>query len=609
MRKISPYLVVVITAGLFSYPATPNSSIYPQNTKSISINISFDTNGKVSKKKSELIKNSISSTINQYFKDVIDLKEINSNDIELPEALQKSKTISIASIYVVYLDEKFIVKIKFSDHELGYLFPTIQKTCISSEDIASTIIELLNNFLGPRATITKKLSDDSYQILFDFKNNKLPNQLKPQKGDQFQIFQKEQKTIANHVFKWTVLQLTDPLQSNENSLQFTSKIYSGIKLPDLVGLKAVKIPIAPINGGFKIIINKKDQKINETQFPFDIGLRVSPKTGTYQEVSLLKTNNEGTFIFPENPNLDFKGVAFVEISKKNNVIADFPFFKISDELEIINLNLEPEKPYAKDNQILMVQLNDQLSFISALFKELNKPNFKDEELKTRITKTEKYNRFIQDKINNIKAGHDELKTKWPEIKNDNEFKIGEKKLLVLIGYSSELYKFQERLKKIESEKNSPKQKALDYKTSEARRLAGEGDLARAIEILESISPDAPEVETELKQFKSLWLNKSAKVNDARKFIFESLPNLNLGELLSQRTKLISCLDVCISENDTAGLLKYQKLSRDLYLQLDPEKKSNGKSEPSPEESLELINFLEEQNKRIIIFFESISKKP
>lgn len=602
-------MVVVITAGLFSYPATSNSSIYPQNTKSISINISFDTHGKVSKKKSELIKNSISSTINQYFKDVIDLKEINSNDIELPEALQKSKTTSIASIYVVYLDEKFIVKIKFSDHELGYLFPTIQKTCISSEEIASTIIELLNNFLGPRATITKKLSDDSYQILFDFKNNKLPNQLKPQKGDQFQIFQKEQKTIANHVFKWTVLQLTDPLQSKENSLQFTSKIYSGIKLPDLVGLKAVKIPIAPINGGFKIIINKKDQKINETQFPLDIGLRASAKTGTYQEVSLLKTNNEGTFIFPENPNLDFKGVTFVEISKKNNVIADFPFFKISDELEIINLNLEPEKPYAKDNQILMVQLNDQLSFISALFKELNKPNFKDEELKTRITKTEKYNRFIQDKINNIKAGHDELKTKWPEIKNDNEFKIAEKKLLVLIGYSSELYKFQERLKKIESEKNSPKQKALDYKTSEARRLAGEGDLARAIEILESISPDAPEVETELKQFKSLWLNKSAKVNDARKFIFESLPNLNLGELLSQRTKLISCLDVCISENDTAGLLKYQKISRDLYLQLDPEKKSNGKSEPSPEESLELINFLEEQNKRIIIFFESISKKP
>lgn len=602
-------MVVVITAGLFSYPATSNSSIYPQNTKSISINISFDTHGKVSKKKSELIKNSISSTINQYFKDVIDLKEINSNDIELPEALQKSKTISIASIYVVYLDEKFIVKIKFSDHELGYLFPTIQKTCISSEEIASTIIELLNNFLGPRATITKKLSDDSYQILFDFKNNKLPNQLKPQKGDQFQIFQKEQKTIANHVFKWTVLQLTDPLQFKENSLQFTSKIYSGIKLPDLVGLKAVKIPIAPINGGFKIIINKKDQKINETQFPLDIGLRASAKTGTYQEVSLLKTNNEGTFIFPENPNLDFKGVAFVEISKKNNVIADFPFFKISDELEIINLNLEPEKPYAKDNQILMVQLNDQLSFISALFKELNKPNFKDEELKTRITKTEKYNRFIQDKINNIKAGHDELKTKWPEIKNDNEFKIAEKKLLVLIGYSSELYKFQERLKKIESEKNSPKQKALDYKTSEARRLAGEGDLARAIEILESISPDAPEVETELKQFKSLWLNKSAKVNDARKFIFESLPNLNLGELLSQRTKLISCLDVCISENDTAGLLKYQKISRDLYLQLDPEKKSYGKSEPSPEESLELINFLEEQNKRIIIFFESISKKP
>ncbi|MFM7681536.1 MAG: hypothetical protein ACKO7P_02185, partial [Bacteroidota bacterium] len=577
-----------------------------QTTKSISIYISFDTKGIVSKKNSELIKKSISSIIKQHFKDVIHLKEIKSIDINSLDALQKSKAIITASIFVIYQDEKFIVKTSFSDNELKYLFPTIQKTCISSDELASTSIELLNNFLGPRAQITKKHSDDTYQVLFDIKNNKLPNQLKPKSGDYFQIFQKQPKTSDNKLLKWTVLELKEPLQSKDNSLQFTCKIHTGINLPDLTGLKAVKIPSLPIDRGFKIILNKTN---NEKQMPLDICLENSPDKRSNKEFLFLKTNNDGTFIFPENQAFDFKGVAFVKVIKNNTTLAEFPFFKISNELSIINLNLEPEKPYEKEKYIWLVQLNDQLLFISTLFKELNKPNFKDEELTTRITKIEKYSRYTQEKIDNIKSGLNNLKADWPEIKNDNEIKIGEKKLLTLIGYSSELTKYQEKLNKIESEKNTPKRKALDYKTSEARRLAGEGELARAIEILESIFQDSPELETELKQLQKLWLNKSSKVNDARKFIYESLPNLSLGELISQRSNLISYIDACILENDTAGLLKYQKISRDLYLQLDPEKKSNLKSGPSPEESLELINFLEEQNKRISVFFESISKKP
>jgi hypothetical protein len=150
---------------------------------------------------------------------------------------------------------------------------------------------------------------------------------------------------------------------------------------------------------------------------------------------------------------------------------------------------------------------------------------------------------------------------------------------------------------------------LDYKITEAKRLATDGDFPQAIALLESIFTDAPEVERDIKQFKDLWLNKSAKVVESRKFLFDSLPKLSLIELTKQNEKLISSLDTCIAESDTAGLLKYLKISRDLYLQLDPSQNEPNKLTISPKESLELITLLEEQNKRVKIFFESLNKKP
>lgn len=247
--------------------------------------------------------------------------------------------------------------------------------------------------------------------------------------------------------------------------------------------------------------------------------------------------------------------------------------------------------------------------MGALFKELNKPNFKDEELQTRIEKIDKLAKFSFEKSKTIRNGLDDLKLKWPDISTDNDLKLGEKKLDALLGYISELNHYQARLVKIEADKNSPKRKTLEYKINEARRMAGDGDFPQAIALLESISIDAPEVESDIKYFKGLWLNKSPKVTEARKFLFDSLPSLSISELTKQSSKLISSIDTCISESDTAGLFKYQKHAKDLYLLLDPSQNDPDKSGISPKESLGLISLLEEQNKRVKIFFESLNKKP
>jgi len=612
MQKAWPIIVIIFFTALFANNCKTMTLNESSKEKSLLVFIAFNTKGGLTKQKAHLIQESISSRIKQSFKGIVQLKEVKLVDsvksINLENQTSQSFT---ASLLITYEDDRYIIKINFADNELNHLFPTQKSTCGSRDEIPLKTLELFKEYLGPKALITKKISEDLYELQFEITNHLKSDYVLPKKGDYFQISRKSQTKKSNNIYKWTVLQLTETVVSNEKKLLFNSKLYSGIELPDLIGLRVIKIPSETIDVRFKILPREQNQEVKnpENYFPVDVVLRPTFILGNSQEKNVLKTNDQGIFAFSNNSGQTFPGVSFVEIIRNNTTVAQFPFFKISNEQESITLNFEPEKPYEKQKHIWLLQVNDQLAFMGALFRELNKPNFKDEELTTRIEKIGKLAKFSIEKTNNIKIGLHDLKLKWPEITVDTEFKLGEKKLDALLGYIKELNKYQVSLVKIEADKNSPLRKTLDYKISEAKRMAGDGDFPQAIALLESIFNDAPEVESYIKDYNTLWFNKSPKVTEARRFLFDSLPNLSISELTKQKDKLISIVDTCIAESDTAGLLKYQKHSRDLYLQLDPSQNDPDKSRVSPKESLELFTLLEEQNKRVKIFFESLNKKP
>ena len=604
----------LIIISLFSFSCFYASTCIaaPSKEKNLVILIAFETKGILTKQKTHLIKESISSRVKQSFKGIIQLQELKlvdqTNLINLKN--ETNKTLS-ATLFVTYEDNHFIIKINFADYENNLLFPTQQTTCVNQEEIPSKSLNLIKEYLAPKATITKKITEDLYELQFESYSQSDSDYLSPKKGDYFQILRRTQTSKSNNIYKWTVLQLTDPVASNEKKRLFNSRLHTGIELPDLIGLKAIKIPDTAIDIGFKITPKEQSLEVKslESYFPVAVVLRSSFKVASNQEGFTSKTNNQGIFSLSDYSGKTFLGVAFVEIIKNSITIAQFPFFRTSNEQESITLNFEPEKPYEKPKAIWLIQVNDHLAFMGALFRELNKPSFKDDELKTRIDKIEKLAKYSFEKTNGILLGLNDLKLKWPDIASDNEIKLGEKKLSALLGHVAEVNNYQAKLIKIEADKNSPKRKILDFKIIEARRMAGDGDFPQAIELLESVFPDAPEVETDIKQFKALWLNKSAKVMEARKFLFGAFPGLSVSEFLKQSSKLISSVDICIAESDTAGLLKYQKHSRELYLQLDPAQNTPEKLGISPKESLEIITLLEDQNKRVKIFFESLNKKP
>ena len=91
--------------------------------------IAFETKGILTKQKTHLIKESISSRVKQSFKGIIQLQEFKlvdqTNLINLKN--ETNKTLS-ATLFVTYEDNHFIIKINFADCENNLLFPTQQTT-------------------------------------------------------------------------------------------------------------------------------------------------------------------------------------------------------------------------------------------------------------------------------------------------------------------------------------------------------------------------------------------------------------------------------------------------------------------------------------------------
>ena len=87
----------------------------PSKEKNLVILIAFETKGILTKQKTHLIKESISSRVKQSFKGIIQLQELKlvdqTNLINLKN--ETNKTLS-ATLFVTYEDNRFIIKINLT---------------------------------------------------------------------------------------------------------------------------------------------------------------------------------------------------------------------------------------------------------------------------------------------------------------------------------------------------------------------------------------------------------------------------------------------------------------------------------------------------------------
>jgi hypothetical protein len=229
MQKVWLLFILIFLSCLFANKCSGMTSNNSLKEKNLQVFIAFDTKGILTKQTAHLIQESISSRIKQTFKGIIQLQEFKLTDSQNLMSLQNQTNQSMsATLLITHEENRFIIKINFSDYESAIIFPPQQSTCERREEIPSKILDLLKEYFVPKALIAKKVTDDIYELQFEIDGNLNSDYVSPKKGDYFQILRKTQTNKSNNIYKWTVLQLTDTIVSNDKKIKFNSRLYTGI---------------------------------------------------------------------------------------------------------------------------------------------------------------------------------------------------------------------------------------------------------------------------------------------------------------------------------------------------------------------------------------------
>lgn len=168
---------------------------------------------------------------------------------------------------------------------------------------------------------------------------------------------------------------------------------------------------------------------------------------------------------------------------------------------------------------------------------------------------------MTNEVEQLTLEHDQLLRQATERKIAREqldLREGEQRLTELGEKHKELNKFVQRLEKVLQESKSEKTLGLAKLLERARLLEGEADFDQAIILYEKVlaaAPDQAKVRAQLEQLKKAWAVKGDKHADARAFIYQVWPRLDVRDLKPNLDKAQKALAMCLEAGDRLTPLK------------------------------------------------------
>jgi tetratricopeptide (TPR) repeat protein len=314
--------------------------------------------------------------------------------------------------------------------------------------------------------------------------------------------------------------------------------------PGVIGYRCLKLTTT--SGPLRLRLIDKD-----TFQPLSgLDLQIS-QSGDFQKAETLSTKIDGQAQSKEA--LEHMGV--VQVHSGNLVHAQFPVEIVDERTVVVRLKISQGSEAAEllhfRKDLWVRRIYDDLRLASDRFTELNallaksleavletaRPGFKsmDEELTSLTLERAELERQAKDR-------------KVPLATLD--LREGDQRLAELRSRQQDLQKFIGRLE--EAVKQSERNRAVAKLVARAQLLETEADFEQAIKVYEKVVKDYPEqtkIASHLEGLKKAWQPRSEEHVRARKFVYETWPTVETGELKDKLPQARKELDVLKQAGD------------------------------------------------------------
>ncbi|MSR30266.1 MAG: hypothetical protein EXR99_02060 [Gemmataceae bacterium] len=595
----------ILAFSLFLLPGSSAtaSSLTDRNPYSVSLVCTFSGQPPLSALRQDLLSKSLESQLQEGLDGLVQVKQ---HEIllatEFATRIQKPGATFDKVFFISIQSEArgFSLTIQVADQVGGILFLPQSAKVATPEQIVPEATRLIVDMFGTRGKILEKGEGEKVKGVLKAGLAARQEKVLVNPGDYLLVFRRSRES-AIPVYKKLVVEVGE-IAFQEGSWKFSGKLLAGIAVPALDELEVMRIPRGGFPINFQLDIRDGNSQGAGTYFPMEIRLH---KKGF--EGPLLfhgQTSPTGAFTAESKFTRETQGVVFVEVSKENRVLGQFPFFALNEKKDTIALRWTPAPAYENQLATWKAELDDHLGFLRAAFREINQPALTRDELIAKARKAKKFHQFSTDRRNRLSQEISLLKEQFPEVQTSAECLTGLKKIQNANLFLEELHRFVLHVGELEISETIQEDNTL--KLAEARQLAREGEFPKAIAILAALSQPDALVKKNLANYRNIWEGKSAQVQLARQFFLEQFKNTSMARLGENSSMLISHLDTCVQEKDLAGPAIFLRNARELLLKWENDTGTGEKA--TSEVKQKALDILDTQIQRVQKFFELEIKK-
>lgn len=274
------------------------------------------------------------------------------------------------------------------------------------------------------------------------------------------------------------------------------------------------------------------------------------------------TNADG--VFQTSPDKPYRHLAFVTVLDGGTEKARIPVPIIDDRPTIVGISVRAEvgTPLLIRRNLWIQRLYENLLVQAELFKQLNELAAKPEQRPLALERAQSGLKALQADVTNSVQELNSLRKGVQELSGATRLDLsdGEQRIADLRKIGVQLQEFISGLEKVLKEENDPKRRELLAKIERARLLETEAEFGEAIGLYQEVlkGGEFPELKVRVEKLSAAWELKDAKHRQARTFIYETWPKLELRGLKDRLAQGQVALEACKEAGDTLSPQKLLK---------------------------------------------------
>jgi len=457
-------------------------------------------------------------------------------------------------VLIDFADGKYHIQTGQHDGMTGVSSSNVRRQTLSDRQlVADAAVQMIRKDFGVIGTFQELKGKE---VTLTIKGGGLVDSLEPwlKRGDVFtvvRISEASGKTRANPIDQ-AVLEVVELLPGGQARCRYFCRYALDRELRDAKPVSGYRcIKLSTITAPVQVRL------VNKETYEFINGLSVEISATDSFKGALKKVTTLDKGLFKSSTT--FSNVAYVRIWSGASLLVEFPLALVDDRVVVCWMS--PKKNLMDQGDVELRKEHwvrwciEALSLTDQRLSELNAELTPEEALK-----------LGQESKDAIAADWTRLETERNHLlelakkqKMGLDLSVGEQFTAALTKRLDQLNKYLDELDKLIKEANSEERKELIAKVKRAELLEKQAEFDKALELYEQVlkSPNTAEVKARADQLKAEWQIKNKEHGDARLFLYETWPKLDLSELQAKLGKARESFKVCKEAGDRLTPLKLQ----------------------------------------------------